>query len=111
MSSALRPTPIIISSDDRDLRRRAQCSWSAFLQCRASLASSRGTLSDVTPTVRYDPRADGWHFGDQRRRSDGAYSLVIKHADLASATATDLARALRKARQSEAEPGYRARSG
>jgi hypothetical protein len=45
-----------------------------------------------------------WFFGDHRRSSDGAYSLVIKRNDLSTATATDLARALRKARKYDAEP-------
>ena len=39
-----------------------------------------------------------------RRSDDGAYSVVIKRNDLSVATATDLARALRKARQRDAEP-------
>jgi hypothetical protein len=63
-----------------------------------------GSLSDVTPTVRYDPHDDAWFFGERRRSYDGAYSLVIKRNDLFTATATDLARALRKARQCDAEP-------
>jgi hypothetical protein len=58
----------------------------------------------VTPTVRYDPHDDAWFFGDHRRSYDGAYSLVIKHNDLSAASATDLARALRKARQCDSEP-------
>ena len=45
-----------------------------------------------------------WFFGDHQRSSDGAYSLVIKRNDLSTATATDLARALRKARKYAAEP-------
>jgi hypothetical protein len=63
-----------------------------------------GSLSDVSPTVRYDPHDDEWFFGDHRRSYDGASSLVIKRNDLSAATATDLARALRKARQCDAEP-------
>jgi hypothetical protein len=58
----------------------------------------------VTPTVRYDPHDDAWVFGDHRRSYDGASSLVIKRNDLSAARATDLARALRKARQCDAEP-------
>jgi hypothetical protein len=64
-----------------------------------------GSLSDVTPTVRYDPHYRyAWFFGDHRRLYDGADSLVIKRNDLSAATATDLARALRKARRCNAEP-------
>lgn len=57
----------------------------------------------MTPTVRYDPPYD-WFFGDHRRSSDGAYYIIIKRNDLSTATATDLARALRKARRHEDEP-------
>jgi hypothetical protein len=45
-----------------------------------------------------------WFFGGHRRFSNGADSLVIKRTDLFVTTATDLARALRKARQHGAEP-------
>jgi hypothetical protein len=58
----------------------------------------------VLPTVRYDPRRDAWFFGEFRRSHDGADSVVIKHRDLANATATDLVRALRRARERDAEP-------
>lgn len=58
----------------------------------------------MVPTVRYDSRHDTWFFGEDRRRHDGAYSLVIKRNDLTTATATDLARALRKASEHDAEP-------
>ncbi|MEV0234692.1 hypothetical protein [Nonomuraea sp. NPDC050786] len=43
-------------------------------------------------------------FGDKWRSFDGAGSLVIKRTDLYVATATDLVRALRKARQNDACP-------
>lgn len=59
----------------------------------------------MSPTVRYNPLDDVWFFGDHRRPYDGADSLVIKRNDLSAVTATDLARALRKARQCDAEPG------
>lgn len=60
----------------------------------------------MNPTVQYYPRHDEWIFGGQRRSYDGAGSLVIKRNDLALATATDLARALRRARKYDAEPKY-----
>src|SRR2546429_741783 len=63
-----------------------------------------GSLLGMSPTVRYDPRGDTWFFGEHRRSYDGAYSLVIKRNDLLEASATDLARALRRARECEAEP-------
>jgi hypothetical protein len=57
----------------------------------------------VNPTVRID--SDGnWYFGDKRRLHDGACSIVIKRGDLATTSATDLARALRRARTMEMEP-------
>jgi hypothetical protein len=58
----------------------------------------------VASTVRYNGQTDEWFFGDHRRSYDGAYSLIIKRNDLSTATATYLARALRKARQRDAEP-------
>ena len=64
------------------------------------------SLFDVSPTVRYDPHGDTWYFGEHRRSWDGAYSLVLKRNDLSVATATDLARALRKARRYDAEPDF-----
>ena len=57
----------------------------------------------VSATVRYDAHGE-WFFGEHRRRNDGADSLVIKRNDLAAATATDLARALRAARRHDEEP-------
>jgi hypothetical protein len=59
---------------------------------------------DVIPTVRYDRGRNAWFFGDHQRYSDGAYSIVVKRNDLSEASATDLARALRKARQYDAWP-------
>lgn len=50
-------------------------------------------------SVRYDRKTSEWFFGDRRRLNDGADSLVIKRSDLGAARATDLARALRVARQ------------
>jgi hypothetical protein len=58
----------------------------------------------MTSTVRYESRRDAWFFGGQRRLSNGVDSLVIKRNDLYTATATDLARALRKARKYGVEP-------
>lgn len=55
-------------------------------------------------TVRYEPKDDTWYFGEQRRRWNGADSLIIKRNDLLVATATDLARALRRSRQREENP-------
>lgn len=62
-----------------------------------------GTLLSVASTVR---RLDHymWIFGDARRSHDGADSIVIKRGDLAAATATDLARELRRARKDDVEP-------
>jgi len=57
----------------------------------------------VVSTVRYLNDFE-WIFGEARRGHDGADSIVIKHSDLVVATATDLARALRKAREDEVEP-------
>ena len=58
----------------------------------------------MTATVRFDHRLDQWFFGGEARRWDGAYSLVIKSADLQLSSATDLAQDLRKARFRELEP-------
>lgn len=58
----------------------------------------------MTLTVRRDPRGYTWYFGDHRRSFNGADSLIIKRHDLRAVTATDLARALRKARQHGDEP-------
>ncbi|MGW5557624.1 hypothetical protein ACWER9_10425 [Micromonospora sp. NPDC003944] len=58
----------------------------------------------MTPTVRYNPHDDAWFFGEHRRSYDGAGSLIIKRNDLSTATATDLARALRKARRCDTDP-------
>jgi len=57
----------------------------------------------VSATVRYDAHGE-WFFGEHRRRNDGTDSVVIKRNDLAAATATDLARALRAARRHDEEP-------
>lgn len=61
------------------------------------------TLPAVSSTVQ---RVNDWQwsFGGALRRYNGAYSIVIKHGDLAAATATDLARTLRQARADEDEP-------
>ncbi|HEY9474081.1 MAG TPA: hypothetical protein VIS06_09545 [Mycobacteriales bacterium] len=76
-------------------------SWHAVIA-----ADDCGSLFDMSPTVRYDPHGDVWYFGDHRRLWDGAYSLVLKRNDLYVATATDLARALRKARRYGIEPDF-----
>ena len=55
-------------------------------------------------TVRYDTQDDTWFFNGVQRRHDGAASLVVKHRDLEKATATDLAREMRKARRRELDP-------
>lgn len=55
-------------------------------------------------SVLFEPHRGEWFFGEEQRRYDGGDSLVIKKQDLAAATATDLARALRRARTAEAEP-------
>lgn len=53
--------------------------------------------------MRFEPRRQEWFFGGERRRYDDGDSLVIKRQDLAATTATDLARALRRASAAGAE--------
>jgi len=62
-----------------------------------------GRLWLCPPPFDTTPTGSG-PFGEHRRRNDGADSLVIKGNDLAAATATDLARALRAARRHDEEP-------
>jgi hypothetical protein len=60
----------------------------------------------VTSTVEFDSQRETWRFAEEVRLWDGATSLVIKRVDLALAKATDLARALRRARQVGQEPEF-----
>jgi len=69
------------------------------------LSSQARENEAVKPTVRIESDI-AWYFGDERRTHNGADSIVIKHRDLAAATATDLARALRRARKLGLEPDY-----
>jgi hypothetical protein len=52
----------------------------------------------MLPTVRYDGGLV-WYFGNERRYHDVGDNIVIKRRDLPICMATDLARAMRKARQ------------
>jgi hypothetical protein len=79
-------------------------SGSPTLACRYHAIRACVNLLDVISTVRYDHRKDAWFFGGHQRFSDGANSLILKRNDLSAATATDLARALRKARKYDEEP-------
>jgi hypothetical protein len=58
----------------------------------------------MTGSVRHDRQHNTWFFNGVERRHDGTASIVVKRRDLATATATDLVREMRKARKRELEP-------
>lgn len=58
----------------------------------------------MTSTVWASSDGYEWSFAGEFRRGNGAGDVVIKHADLDSCNATDLARALRKLKAQDAMP-------